>query len=84
MDPHEWEFTREFQQEVVPRIFSPEHAIKLQQFEWSLVQNNTSSAPKKDSPMQIWCMGTQGPKDFLQDKQSLESNYDPHLYLLRG
>jgi hypothetical protein len=33
---------------------------------------------------QIWCMGNQGPKDFLQDKQSLESNYDPHLYLLRG
>jgi hypothetical protein len=40
----------EFQQAVIPPIFSPERAIKLQQFEWSLVQNNTS-APKKDSPM---------------------------------
>ncbi len=28
--------------------------------------------------------GTQGPKDFQLDKQSLESNYDPHSYLLRG
>ena len=29
-------------------------------------------------------MDTKGPKDFLQDKQSLESNYNPHIYLLRG
>jgi hypothetical protein len=27
---------------------------------------------------------TNCPKDFLQDKQSLESNYNPHIYLLRG
>jgi hypothetical protein len=29
-------------------------------------------------------IGTKGPKDFLQDKQSLESNYNPHIYLMRG
>jgi hypothetical protein len=29
-------------------------------------------------------MDTRGPKDFLQDKQSLESKYNPHIYLLRG
>ena len=33
---------------------------------------------------QIWCTDTKGPKDFLLNKQSLESNYDSHLYLLRG
>jgi hypothetical protein len=27
---------------------------------------------------------TKGPKEFLQDQQSLESNYDPHIYSLRG
>jgi hypothetical protein len=35
MDPHEQEFTRELQQEVLPPIFDPECAIKLQEFEWS-------------------------------------------------
>jgi hypothetical protein len=29
-------------------------------------------------------MNTKGPKDFLQDIQSLESNYNPHNYWLRG
>ncbi len=29
-------------------------------------------------------LGTKGPKDFQLDKQSLESNYDHHSYLLRG
>ena len=33
---------------------------------------------------QIMSTNTKGPKDFLQDKQSLESNYNPHIYLLRG
>jgi hypothetical protein len=33
---------------------------------------------------QIMSMDTKGPKEFLQDGQSLESNYDPHIYLLRG
>jgi hypothetical protein len=33
---------------------------------------------------QINDMNTQDPKDFLQDKPSLESNYKPHIYLLRG
>jgi hypothetical protein len=31
-----------------------------------------------------WCRDTKGPKDFLLNKQSLESNYDSHLYLIRG
>ncbi len=120
MDPHKWEFTREFQQENLPPIFDTERANKLQEFEWSIVQYNIS-APKKDSPAwtkaynnsgftnaekrlfgtgnysfyirtiqgisgnhQIWCRDTKGPKDFLLNKQSLESNYDSHLYLLRG
>jgi hypothetical protein len=29
-------------------------------------------------------MATKSPKDFLQDKQSLESNYNSHISLLRG
>ena len=33
---------------------------------------------------QINDTNTLGPKDFQQDKQSLESNYNPHIYLLRG
>jgi hypothetical protein len=118
MNPQELELAKEYQKEVPPTIFDTEHAIKRQEFEWSLVQCHT---PKEDSPMwtkeynrsrfanaeqrlfgegnyefyirtiqgisgnhQIMSMDTKGPKDFLQDKQSLESNYNPHIYLLRG
>jgi hypothetical protein len=50
MDPHELEFQEEFQQEVLPPIFDTECANKLQEFEWSVVQNNIS-APGTDSAM---------------------------------
>jgi hypothetical protein len=33
---------------------------------------------------QMQSMDTKGPKDCLLNEQSLESNYDPHFYLLRG
>jgi hypothetical protein len=35
--------------QVLPPIFDTEHANKLQEFEWSVVQNNTS-APTTYSP----------------------------------
>ncbi len=33
---------------------------------------------------QIRSTNSKGLKDFLQDKQSLDSNYNPQIYLLRG
>jgi hypothetical protein len=45
MDPYRYKF----QQEVLPPIFDAEHTKKLQEFEWSVIQNN-HSAPTTDSP----------------------------------
>jgi hypothetical protein len=101
----------EYQQEVPTQKFDAECAIKLQEFEWCLVQHHI---PRVASPTwtkaynhsrfanteqrlfgvgnykfyigttqgilgnhQIRSRNTNGPKDFLQDKQSLESNYNP-------
>jgi hypothetical protein len=47
MDPQALPFKREYQQEVPPPRFNTEHAIKLQEFEWLLVQCYT---PKEASP----------------------------------
>jgi hypothetical protein len=44
MDPHK----QEFQEEVLPPIFDTECTNKLQEFQWSVVQNDIS-APAKDS-----------------------------------
>jgi hypothetical protein len=45
MDPYRYKF----QQEVLPPIFDAEHTQKLQEFEWSVIQNN-HFAPTTDSP----------------------------------
>jgi hypothetical protein len=101
------------QQEVPTPIFNTECAIKLQEFEWFLVQHHI---PREVSPAwtkayncsrfanafqrifgegnyefyigttqgisgnhQIISTNTKGPKDFLQDKQSLYPTTTPHL-----
>jgi hypothetical protein len=43
MDPHALQICREYQQELPPPIFNTEHAIKLQEFEWLLVQHHIPS-----------------------------------------
>ncbi len=94
LDPHDEEFWEEFQQESAPakdlpartivnhksrfanaekRLFVTENYRFYIGTIWGLLGNH-----------QIMCMDTKGPTDFPLDKQSLESNYNPHSYLLRG
>jgi hypothetical protein len=67
----------------LPPIFDTEHANKLQEFEWSVVQNNTS-APKEDSP--TWRMVSTSTSGFANAEKRLfgTDNYEFYIRTIQG